>query len=332
MELPNFSNLRFVKPTEMKRKTTHGRRSRDYELCPGELSFKDGEVLNTYRDARRVQGADARFRRNPLVGLHDASPQNKQEVMALAALPKVDVSFNNVVEELYATDELTDEQRLLRKAELAQLQRDDEAFIPGLRSDVIPQYYLQETTEAHQVVHIVEDGIFWDRYENLGYGNYVDVSKKDAFTVSQGDRVYTNSILWTNPSATWTWKNSSEKRALRCKINIPTQTQVIVDRSPVYGGTDCERAEDGRISKIPDILLAPAVFDVTSVKYFRSIKQPKEDAKLTQNMYTFVDPGHRGRITDDESYVKYMLQEVDEFVDVTMNMVSVLRLPQPSAA
>lgn len=318
-------------PIAMKRKAASSSREREYEPCPPALAYEDNEVLNVDRNQQRVQGADALFRRNELKGLIDPLPETKNEVFQRAAMQEVDVSFSKVVEELYAVDERNETERSKRIQELKSKQHDDEAFLRGRRSDVVPQYRLKEISEPQRVIHIVEGGVFWDEDEKVFDKDYVTPEETDLLTVQMGNIAFTHSMLWCNPSPFWAWKNTSGgKRALRCKINIPAGTQVIIDRSPVFGGTDCDpNGEPKRRSKLPDVLLAPAEFKVDSVQYYRTTKAKKEDAMLKQELYTYVESGHKGRVVDDETYIKRTLEEVDEFIDVEMTIVNILRLPAP---
>ena len=201
--------------------------------CREELAYVDGEVLNVASD-RRVQGSSSRFFPHAFGSLLDEPfPSTWAHLNAIISDLNTPPSWSVVLHELYAG-------RAPRFAPPAPVA--GRAFVKANNNDSKAQYYLTTTTKEEEVVHIQTEGLLWH--------------DEDA-CATEGDLAYTNGFLWTNASPNWTWKSTTEEgRLSRCRITLPAQTQVVIDRSPVFGGSPCQ-FDDSRTSVFPDVLLPP---------------------------------------------------------------------------
>lgn len=174
------------------------------------------------------------------------------------------------------------------------------------------------------VTHIISDGQFWDFME------------KD-YMIKEGMVVYTNGFLWCNTSPNWTWKGGrGAKRLIRCRIELPENTQIVVDRSPVHGGTECQ-FDDKRTSVFPDVLLSPGEFQITSVTRYQTEKDDSEsddsadDDDQADGMVQTVIPKQyrkwKSIEINDEEYAAHILTDVSKFVDVRLKVTKMMRLP-----
>ena len=145
-------------------------------------------------------------------------------------------------------------------------------------------------------------------------------------------------MLWCNTSPNWQWKTSGDT-AIRCRIHLPAGTQVIVDRSPVFGSLNkCEFGDpEGRRSEFPDILLLPGKFEITDVKRYKKddfASDDDEEADVGQKEEDEIQPtpddGQEyvpGTEMSDEVYASRMLRAVDNFLDVRLKVMRMVRVP-----
>ena len=322
--LPCLSHLSRLPIGAAKRPDDYRDEEEELRPCPRELAYNDNELLNV-TDVR-VEGGDAKFSKMPIDGLPLEVPfqQSFEEVLELHGMTK---GFTTVISELYRQDGPLN----------LQLQEDNFprgevlAYLEGDRQDVIPQYRLTTIAESATVVHMIEDAKFWNG-KFARFGSTPEVRKRnrrDQQLVEVGANGFTNGILWTNPDPNWSYKTDDTQPLMRCRIRLPEGTQAIIDKSPVYGGIRCER-EDGRISLFPDVLLPPGQFQVEDATYYRSSKVvwDKNDEEFPRCKYVYLTPGHRGIPKTDIEYAKRRLSEVDEFIDVRLAAIKMMRLPQ----
>jgi hypothetical protein len=141
-----------------------------------------------------------------------------------------------------------------------------------------------------------------------------------------GDVCYTNGFVWTNPEKHWAWKSGNGEINMRVRIEIPVGTQVVIDRAPVYGGSDCQ-FDEKRSSLFPDVLLGPAEFRVMEVKRYRSTQDDYEDSEEPSDRFLYVEPLERGLPESDREYAQRRVFDNHEFADVRVAMVRQVKVP-----
>jgi hypothetical protein len=121
---------------------------------------------------------------------------------------------------------------------------------------------------------------------------------------------------------------------IRCRIDLPAGTQVIIDRSPVGGGYDCDLDESGRRSRFQDVLLLPGEFRITNLKgYKNKDSESNEEADDQAQDYielldTVYDEPPRSTVMSDNQFAHYMLQKTNNFLDVRLEVVRMMRVPE----
>ena len=277
--------------------------------CPDELFYKDGEIINSDRD-RRVQGGSCSFNRDALdiIPLAPPFPSSWRELIPIIGHMQINTSLHKVLKELYRNDEFDANQPLESY--------DDEAFKHTYSNKHQSQYYLQTVTKPTTVTHIIRDGRFWDIMEE---------NKR----LHKGELAYTRGFLWCNTSPNWTWRSGTDGTTMRCRIELPENTQIVVDRSPVFGGSSCQ-FDEHRTSLFPDVLLPPGEFEIVSVKRYRSEDERKSDAEDVDYDVEVLKPEERrpdSVVLSDEEYAARMLKDVPNFVDVRLKSTRMMRLP-----
>ena len=261
--------------------------------CPGEIRYKDGEVLNV--GDKRVTGSSSRFSSDAehCSTLSTPVPSTWADMVHLLGTD----NMQRVLLQLYASGD--------GSMQNTQFDTDEGgAYRLAYNNAFQSQYYLLTIEVPVTVTHIVSDGAFW--------GRRTDVNTK----IGPGVCAYTNGFLWCNTSPNWAWKASGDK-CLRCRIELPAGTQVVVDRSPTDDTNECEFDEQ-RYSIFPDVLLPPGVFNITSVDRYRGATE------------TVVCDRFRpaAAVWTDAEYTQRMLMYADEFVDVQMEVTQMMRLPK----
>ena len=287
--------------------------------CPDELQYREGEIVNGNKD-RRVQGGSSVFYRDPLsiIPLAQPFPRSWEELIPIMGHIHVLSAMEKVLKELYRTEDF----------DTSTPTRSDsgKAFVRSFDNTHKSQYYLQTVTRSTVVTHIISNGLFWNIMEN-------DTQLKP------GMLAYTYGLLWCNTSPNWTWKTSSEDTTARCRIELPPGTQVVVDRSPVYGGKDCQ-FDDNRTSLFPDVLLPPGEFEIVSVRRYQDEEADPDPEADGEFELLKSDKTHSGdAVMSDKEYAARMLTNVSYFIDVNLRLVSregvprMMRLPEvPSSA
>ena len=284
--------------------------------CPPELRYEEGEILNVDRDSRNT-GGSSRFRSSPLevIPLDPPFPQSWNDLQRINSALLVNTSMEAVLRELYRTDGFPEAPR------------------PPVPSGKIlktsgnvhkPQYYTQTLKTPATVVHIVTSGEFWDTSDVPDWK-----SDMDKLRTSHAGRVaYTTGILWCNSSPDWTWKSSASDTIIRCRIDLPAGTQVIIDRSPVYGGFDCEFDDEGNRSRFPDVLLLPGEFRIKDVKRYR---REDYDSDYEEDTLESLDSEYTGPPTlgmSDREFASRRMEDAKNFLDARLEVVRMMRVPE----
>ena len=268
--------------------------------------------MNQDKD-RRVRGGSAKFTR-----VKDREPGHERIFStpletrdAIIALNKqLTNSWESVLTELYSDRTASSP---------SAKQHEGQAYVVRYDNDAKPQYYIHTLKRKATLSHIQPDGNFWSH-----------IWKKSSFP-KYGEMCYTNGFVWTNPNPRWQWKsNDEDERIIRVKINIPEGNQVIIDRAPVDGGTDCQ-LENGHYSLFPDVLLAPAEFRVTHVMRYRSKEVTYEDEEKSHEFLKYVKPRmvlRRNGEYNDLEYAESMVYDSNEFIDVSVEMTRQVELPE----
>jgi hypothetical protein len=284
---------------------TDGKRKRELLPCHDELRYEDGELVNRNRD-RRVQGRSASFSLDARDLPFGTSLTTIEQILALSR--RTQTSWENVLQELYSD-------RTAPPTTPSKEQREDEAFVRRYDNLAKPQYYLLTVQRETTLYHIKPDGDFWD----LGMSVALPVP-------AVGDVCYTNGFVWTNPEKHWAWKSGNGEINMRVRIEIPVGTQVVIDRAPVYGGSDCQ-FDEKRSSLFPDVLLGPAEFRVMEVKRYRSTQDDYEDSEEPSDRFLYVEPLERGLPESDREYAQRRVFDNHEFADVRVAMVRQVKVP-----
>ena len=296
--------------------------------CPPELRYKDGEILNADRHDR-IQGSSSNFRSTPLptIPLDGKGPSTQDELIKFMSKDGVMFEVQKVLLELYRKVGSTTEQSL-------PVPEPGEAYASSYGGNKYkPQYYTQTLNADATVVHVMGGEEFWNEAPS---GDPYGPGKLR--TCHKGKYAYTTGMLWCNTSPNWQWKTRGDT-AIRCRIHLPAGTQVIVDRSPVFGSVnDCEFGDpEGRKSQFPDILLLPGEFEITDVKRYKNNVYASDDDKeddVAQKEVDEIQPtpvaGQEyvpGTEMTDEIYASRMLRRVHNFLDVRLKVVRMMRVP-----
>jgi hypothetical protein len=278
--------------------------------CPNELRFKRGETVNTSK--KRVRGGSSKFSKKPISIIPLDSKKDLAFWQQVSSDQRTDNSWSTVLRELYATRTPT---------KPLPAGRNDQAFVRVVDNDAKPQYYLKQLEEPAVVVHIQNDGEFWELADDL-----------EGKLPTVNELVYSKGFIWTSPMPNWAWKNNGEK-LIRCRIHLSEGTQVVMDRSPVYP-TLCKLDEnDESISIFPDVLLPAGEFKVISVTKYRSTKEVYEsDDEVDEDPSSFVKltPIKKGIPSNDVEYAQHRLYDVNTFIDIELEIVRSVILPQTS--
>ena len=293
--------------------------------CHDELVYDKDEIINI--SDQRKGGGSVGFAKTPLnmIPLEpDKFPSSWEEVQKLFKLvegEQIDISFEKTATEIYRKHGYDTSIPIKPRSET-------QAFRRSKGNQHRPQYYLQRLTKPTFVTHIISNGEFWasDYDEHEGEADEYEYGRP-----SIGQLVYTHGILWSNPSPSWTWKRAAGAvKIVRCRIQLPESTQVVVDRSPV-SFTKCE-LNDKETSLFPDVLLLPGEFEVVSVTSYRS-ENSEGDSDDEEEGSVRLKPAESARFSPmgmtDEEYAKNMLANVDNFVDVWLKVKRMMELPVP---
>lgn len=285
--------------------------------CPPELRYEDGEILNVDRDNRK-RGSSSSFRSSPLdiIPLDSPFPQSWEDLQRINSALLVNTSMEVVLKELYRTDEFPE------------TPRPPKSYGKVLRSfgNVHkPQYYTHTLRKPATVVHIITSGNFWD--DSDAYNWDPDMSK---IRTSHAGRVaYTTGILWCNANPNWTWNSGGDDTIIRCRIDLPAGTQVIIDRSPVYGGTECEFDDEGGRSFFPDVLLLPGEFIITDVKRYRSDDYDSDHASDTiESLDSEEESGPPTAGMSDKEFAARRMLDTNNFIDVRLKVTRAMQVPE----
>jgi len=280
--------------------------------CPEQLRYEDGEKIGDNSDAR-VQGSSSAFYRTwfKISGRAEDSfgvsgtRHNADVLRSLSHGGEV----VKVLDELYRVGGFTSDDE-----DEGSRTETHEAFVRVFNNNLRPQYYLWTIGTEDMVTHVTHN-LFWMR------------SEKNQDIVS-GEHAYSRGFLWCNTSPNWMWNRSTiSKRIIRCRIDLPIGTQVIIDRSPVFGGEECQFDQNERISRFPDVLLPPAKFEIAKVKH-----HPAPETRINDDSFvllgTKMKKNHDYKLTDEEyaSYVFYENYNADEFIDVRLVMTHMMKL------
>jgi hypothetical protein len=146
---------------------------------------------------------------------------------------------------------------------------------------------------------------------------------------------YTKGMLWTNTDPRWTWKHV-DFQCIRCRIKLPWGTQVIIDRSPTgYPVKNCTLPGGGP-SKYADVLLPPGKFHIDKVVCYRKHDELADVSTSVADVnVVYINLSqHTTRLHhdledafSDEDYAAVMLAGVDQFIDVRLSAISLLKIP-----
>ena len=321
--LPSMVPLKIGCPSGKKQK----QEVRPLLPCPQELYYANNEMLNMNSDDR-VQGSSSHFFPKPLEILplsnplyNHNHPASHEVLDKFKASDKTPASTDNVLKELYRSDGFAYEDTSQSYSDLA--------FRRTFNNTHLPQYYLKTTTaETTTVTHMAHDR-FWGRRE-------LQDRKADA-PINLGAPAYTHGFVWCNTYPNWTYNPRGKlKLLIRCRIYLPKGTQVVVDRSPVYGdsGPECQ-FDDDRTSLFPDVLLPPAEFKIVSVQRYRSTTSTAVEAD-GEDVTAIKPQMHKLRydVLTDEQYAQHVFESygADRLVDVCLKVTRMMQLPPQSTA
>ena len=329
---PSLTNPPLEPPPSQTRKrkaqesTNTARGDRRKLPCPPELRYKDGEILNA--DSRaRIMGASSEFRSTPLpiIPLDGEGPRTQDELIEFISAFDVKTEVQTVLLELYRKVGPTTEQSL-------PVPKPGKAYASAYGFNTHKaQYYTQTLKADATVVHVVSGGEFWNEAQS---GDRDGPGKLR--TCHKGRLAYTTGMLWCNTSPNWQWKTRGDT-AIRCRIHLPAGTQVIVDRSPVFGNVNhCEFGDpEGRKSQFPDVLLLPGEFEITDVKRYKNddyaSDDDDEDNPTQKDEIQPTPVAGQGYVPGtemaDEVYASRMLHTVDNFLDVRLEVTRMMRVP-----
>lgn len=190
-----------------------------------------------------------------------------------------------------------------------------------------PQYYFHTLQEAATVVHIITGGEFW-------FTGRSDIGKLKSHHVRSS--AYTNGMLWCSTNPNWTWKTGTDDTIIRCSIDLPKGTQVVIDRSPVYG-TLGQCLDGERLSLFPDVLLLPGEFRIGSVRRYKTEDFESDDdedfeCEEDKGEILGVSETRPSRTTplNDREFAQLMLESVNNFIDVRLKVVRTMCVADPS--
>jgi hypothetical protein len=284
-----------------------------YLPCPNELKYEQDEYLNLSRNCR-VQGGSSIFRREHNTEIDLDQEQSEAELKRLSGLVTLSMQ-SQVISELYRTQgfETTNPEPSSVTPNLA--------YQKVFDNKIQRQYYLQRVEQETTLTHIILSGSFWNMED-------------DNQSIDTRTCAYTTGFVWCNTSPNWIWKKSDGNEPLiRCRIVIPSNTQVVVDRSPVLANK-CQFDKDST-SLFPDVLLPPGEFEIDSVVYYRSKKKQgdqiseEDESKIIE--YVEQTDSNFSAVTalTDNEYAAKMLSFCSEFVDVTMRVTRMMTLSLP---
>ena len=294
--------------------------------CPPELRYKDGEILNVDSDDR-IRGGSSEFRSTPLpiIPLDGKGPSTQEELTDFMGAFGVKTEVQKVLYELYRKVGPINE-------ELLPIPKPLKAYASSYEGNKYKaQYYTQTLNADATVVHVVSGEEFWNEAQS---GDRYGPGKLR--TCHKGKLAYTTGMLWCNTSPNWQWKTRGDT-AIRCRIHLPAGTQVIVDRSPVFGRVNyCEFGDpEGRKSQFPDVLLLPGEFEITDVKRYKNddyaSDDDEEDNPAQKDEIQPTPAAEQGYVPGiemaDEVYASRMLRAVGNFLDVRLKVTRMMRVP-----
>ena len=248
------------------------------------------------------------------------------EVAAIKNGKRTPRNWSDVLRELYSPYASNSDASL----EVAR-KREGLAYEVAQNNDLKRQYYLHRTKKMEPaVIHIITTGEFW---ENEWEEEEVDYTppKDSNYGLAVGKRAYTNGFVWCSTYPNWDWKTNASEKTIRCRIEIPANTQVVVDRSPSVNN-DCEFKDGEMKSLFPDVLLPPGEFCIISIQRYR---RPVVNDEKEEPGYTYLEPIDRydhplspGRLLHDNEFAARALDYTSEFIDVRMHPVWMMELPE----
>lgn len=321
------------------------RRSVEVADCAGELVYQVESQLGIGRE--RVHGSSAHFESKPERPIDEALRARKvlrPDDHAFFARAEVHPSVGDVVRALAAA--ATGEEDRRRECKRPRLEDRYESVEEGFVrvQKATPQYYAQELKTPATVVHMHEGAP----------GSVGELVRPEASTL------FTSGVLWTNASPNWTWLRgplvwppermtlATKKKhcmwIIRCRVDLPAGTQVVVDRHPIklvknswFPRDACvlERTADGtaRVAPFPDVLLLPGKFERTSVRHYRE-KLSRETLSQETHAWTLhleeeesvvYQQAEEVRV-DQDSEPARMLRSCHLFTDVALTLVESLRV------
>ena len=270
-----------------------------------------------------MQGSSATFSNEQIrgipLGLECGVPTYRTQLHQFLStvLNNTSDSFETVFREMYQLYV----HKCDREVKLALLAtaNEEKAYVVGRRENVIPQYKLKTVTQSTRLVHIITSESFGHTKEGT----------EDVDFPSAGSKWYTNGMIWTNTNPQWEWSGRGQicsgERMFRCRIDVPADTQVVLDLSPVKR-RECELV-NGRTSVFPDVLLPPAEFAVQKVtRYMQEV-----DDEENMDGVVYVSPPKKMDESEDFAYARRVLSSTREFVDVELSLTKSMILPVPEA-
>ena len=280
--------------------------------CHRELRYEKGEILNI--EGPRIMGSDSKFLAFPLPGipLDPPFPSSWKEVQEVNSKDGVLTEMGKVLTELYRKDGFEETAEPPKPLDFY------DTLFSTRGNTHKPQYYLYELTQPATVSHIISDGIFWD--VDFPGNPDLEITKNDV-----GKFAYTNGILWCNSSPNWSWKSEADT-VIRCRIDLPAGTQVIIDRSPAFSGMLCDLDETGLLSHFPDLLLLPSEFEITSFQGYQSpgVMNNRDYVTIHDTDYEQLP---QSIVKNDKQFAASMLRDVDTFLDIRLKPVRMMRIP-----
>ena len=263
-------------------------------------------------------GASSSFREvaSPSIPL-DTPVRSWEELQPIIGALGVMTSMDSVLRELYRKPPLSERPT----------KRDEWALRFSYGNTHKPQYYFHTLEAPATVVHIITGGEFWCTGRS-------DIGKLKSCHVHSS--AYTNGMLWCSTNPNWTWKTGTDDTIIRCSILLPKGTQVVIDRSPVYGTLG--RCLDGEsLSLFPDVLLLPGEFRIDGVKRYKTEDFESDDdedfeCEEDKGEILGVSETTPSRTTplNDRDFAQLMLESVNNFIDVRLKVVRMMRVADPS--
>ena len=283
------------------------KQKKTYPPCHPELRYQEEKLPhNSYR----VSGGSSKFYFKPLDGIPlNDDPGDVKRAKAIAWADGVMVPMIDVVDELYRNVEPSQDSGPERKS----------------------QYYTHTLQNPATVVHIITDGMFWNSH------TLEERSGRVRAAHDVGQFAYTYGIVWCQTSPNWKWKGTGEnsKVSIRCRIELPAGTQVIIDRDPVrmVSNIDCKPNDDESWGRFPDILLLPGEFEIVDVKSYMTENYESDDensGKYQEDKIEElppVDTTSPGTEKSDGVYASEMLRDTGLFLDVRLRVKRMMKVP-----